>query len=173
MTPEQKAHREFYEQHSGLFADQPWFSYSPNGDFLFFSTEKQAREQAESEIEDYLDDTWDEDVEGIFVGKATLVATKTNVKKLPPGSECDYECDYDLLPPEKKGGKAVEQQGESPVDALMAKVERFATTYASARNDESSGALLEGLQGLEDAKELYSELREELEQLVGSAGGES
>ncbi|WP_444886013.1 hypothetical protein [Microbulbifer sp. PSTR4-B] len=140
---------------------------------MFFSSEGEAKENAEREIDGYLDESWSEEVEGVLVGKVSLVATRTNVKELPPGSEFDYWCDYQLLPLANGSEKAAEQQDESPVDALMEKVEHLATTYASARSDESNGALLEGLQGLEDAKELYSELREELDQLACSAGGES
>ncbi|MFA0812442.1 hypothetical protein [Microbulbifer epialgicus] len=70
---------------------------------MFFSTEEEAKEHAEGEIPDYCQDTWDEEVEGVLVGKVSFVATKTNVKELPPGSEFDYICDYKLLPPAKEG----------------------------------------------------------------------
>ncbi|WP_445362072.1 hypothetical protein ACJJIQ_00130 (plasmid) [Microbulbifer sp. ANSA003] len=94
---------------------------------------------------------------------ADLEEKEINGFRLATKSEAFNECFG--VPVAAPGG--TEWDPVSPtVDALMAKVERFATTYASARNDESSGALLEGLQGLEDAKELYSELREELEALL-------
>ncbi len=182
MTPEQRAHRDFFRKHSEPTADKPWFSYSPDGDFLFFSTEEEAKEHAEGEIPDYCQDTWDEEVEGVLVGRVSLVATQTDLQHRPPEDQLDddgcdedgnywddgvdYRCDYKLLPLASETEKAAEQQDESPVDALMKKVECLITTYVSARTDESNGALLEGLQGLEDAKELYSELREELEALL-------
>ncbi|HHY0551904.1 TPA: hypothetical protein ACVU5P_004223 [Vibrio parahaemolyticus] len=63
-------------------ADKPWFCF--NGDeFQFFATEDEAREYAEIEIEMRLDDTWDESVTQITVGKVTQV-TQQEDKKLRP-----------------------------------------------------------------------------------------
>jgi hypothetical protein len=73
--------------------EKPWFCY--NGEeFQYFATEVEAKEQAVSEIRYFLDETWDEQVEQVIVGKTTLIAQKVNVVARPDDSELDeFLCD--------------------------------------------------------------------------------
>ncbi|WP_444891756.1 hypothetical protein ACJJIE_00145 (plasmid) [Microbulbifer sp. TRSA001] len=184
MTPEQKERMEFFRKHSTPHANQDWFSYSPDNGFLFFSSKEEAKEYAIAEIDGYCQDTWDEEVEQVSVGKVSLVATQANVQHRPPQEELDeegcdkngrswgdvnfdYRCDYKLRPPANESEKAVEQQGESPVDALMEKVQAFAYAWARYDRELSVSGSVHGVRAKVDAEQLKKELHKELEQFVG------
>lgn len=91
--------------------DKPWFCF--DGDQSeYFATEEEAIKASEDAIQYFLDDSWDEQVESVQVGKVTRATYQTNREDRPEtvdeegvavdGSywdpECEYKCDYEALP---------------------------------------------------------------------------
>jgi hypothetical protein len=61
-------------------------------DCTFYATEEERDEAAEKAIQSYLDDTWSDEVEGVFAFTVTAKATQVDVKH--PKGELDEEgCD--------------------------------------------------------------------------------
>lgn len=91
----------------------PWFCFDGD-DYEYFSTEEEAIEASKSAIQFYLDETWDECVENVQVGKVTGITRQINVVQRPDDEELDeegcdgqgeywpeeiaYKCDYKVLP---------------------------------------------------------------------------
>ncbi len=93
----------------------PYFVCDPGGDgFSYFPTEDERDDFAESCIQAYLDDGWDEEVENVVAGVMTHFAKQVDRVDRPPQSEIDEEgfdgegndwgndftflCRYELLP---------------------------------------------------------------------------
>ncbi|EGR2744203.1 hypothetical protein MYC06_004732 [Vibrio parahaemolyticus] len=92
--------------------ETPWFCFDGD-DYEYFSTEEEAIEASKSAIQFYLDETWDECVENVQVGKVTGIARKINIEQRPDDEELDeegcdgqggywpdeiaYKCDYKVL----------------------------------------------------------------------------
>ncbi len=90
--------------------------YSPEGDGLMFFASIADRDEYANRfvIMDYLDDGWAEEVELVFAGEITHIATKTNVTHKPEVTddmsedeiaeiedefgEFEYRCSYKMLP---------------------------------------------------------------------------
>lgn len=91
--------------------DKPWFCYDGD-EFDYFATEEEALESSKKAIEYFLDETWDECVANVMVGKVTHLATPTNKVSRPneldeKGLDADgyywpehvtHKCDYEPLP---------------------------------------------------------------------------
>ena len=86
----------------------PDFQYRPSAKFRFFLSDpagngltyywsKEKRDSAANEaIQNYLDDSWSEEVEWVCAGEVTHVAQVLNKTFPPPSSELDeYGCDGD------------------------------------------------------------------------------
>ena len=58
---------------------KPWIVYDPLDGISAFATEAEAVNEAESLIEGYLQETWDENVEGIVVARLTHYIAERNV----------------------------------------------------------------------------------------------
>ena len=87
--------------------------YDPEGSgHTFYTTEKERDDAAEEAIQGYLDDTWSDEVEGVFAFMVTAKAAHVDVKH-PEGeldddgcdengdyweSDVDYSCNYALRP---------------------------------------------------------------------------
>lgn len=80
-----------------------WFSYCPADDsFEFHASEQEAKEAAEASVQffrEHSPDGWSEEVESACWGSVSEVATMTDKKPVPNGSEFDYTCDYQLIAP--------------------------------------------------------------------------
>ena len=96
-----------------MSALKPWFCF--DGDMHhYFETELEALSEAERAIRFYLDESWDESVTDVMVGKVTHTTKRTNVKPRPDDTEIDehnldldgnywddnhaYHCSYEALP---------------------------------------------------------------------------
>lgn len=93
--------------------DHVYGLYDPEGNgHIFYATEKERDEVAEKAIQTYLDDTWSEEVEGVFAFTVTAKATQVDVKH-PKGKlnedgydengdywnpDVDFACNYALRP---------------------------------------------------------------------------
>ena len=93
--------------------DHTYGLYDPiNSGYTFYATKEERDNAAEEAIEAYLDDTWWEEVEGVFAFTVTAKATQVNVKH-PEGelddegydengdyweSDVDFSCNYALKP---------------------------------------------------------------------------
>jgi hypothetical protein len=87
--------------------------YDPEGDgHTFYATEKERDEAAKEAIKSYVDDTWFEEVEGVYAFTVTAVAAQVDVKR-PEGeldeegydengdyweADVDFSCNYALRP---------------------------------------------------------------------------
>ena len=94
-----------------LTKDTPWFCFDGDN-YEYFATEEEAVTASETAIQYYLDESWDECVENVLVGKITRKSTQTNVVQRPDEideedcdgqgeywpSNCEYKCDYEALP---------------------------------------------------------------------------
>jgi len=63
-----------------------------DGEFMLFDTEAEALARAEEIIEaerDLADEGWNEDIEGLVVGKITFVCRSTVLKERPSGEELE------------------------------------------------------------------------------------
>ena len=65
-----------------LSKDRPWFCFDGD-DYEYFKTEDEALEASIAAIEYYLDDSWDDCVENVLVGKVTAVATEVDRESRP------------------------------------------------------------------------------------------
>lgn len=88
-------------------SNTPWLCYIPDDGFTFHATREEAVAEAESRIDGFLDDTWNEDVEGIIVAHITDGVARTNVvhKDDPRWDELtgyrtdiEFWCDYTMTP---------------------------------------------------------------------------
>lgn len=84
-----------------------WFVYDPENWVDYFNTEDEALSSARDAIDSCLDESWNESVEGIIVGKVTHVTQQANVVTKDMlvdgeyGGRCypgnyDHYCDYVL-----------------------------------------------------------------------------
>ena len=78
--------------------DHVYGLYDPEGNgHTFYATEKERDDAAKEAIEAYLDDTWFDEVEGVFAFTVTAKATQVDVKH-PEGEldedGCDENGDY-------------------------------------------------------------------------------
>ena len=87
--------------------------YDPEGSgHTFYATEKERDDAAKEAIQDYFEDTWFDNVEGVFIFTVTAKATQVDVKH-PKGeldkegfdenedwweSDDDFSCNYALKP---------------------------------------------------------------------------
>jgi hypothetical protein len=95
------------------YKDHIYGLYDPEGNgHAFYATEKERDDAAEKAIEVYLDDTWSEEVEGVFAFTVTAKATQVDVRH-PEGelddegydedgeywsTDIDFACNYALRP---------------------------------------------------------------------------
>lgn len=94
-------------------AEFKYFLYSPNDGITFFKSSSDRDAHAEDEIDIYLDDTWNEEVEGVCAGMVTHTAKEFNRKEKPTDPNeleeanwphgVDYICEYKLLPLSAEG----------------------------------------------------------------------
>lgn len=93
--------------------DHVYGLYDPEGNgYTFYATEKERDNAAEGAIGAYLDDTWFDEVEGVFAFTVTAKATQVDVKH-PEGelddegydengdwweSSVDFSCNYAMKP---------------------------------------------------------------------------
>lgn len=93
--------------------DKPWFCFDGD-DYEYFATENDAIEASKVAISYFLDESWDESVLNVMVGKVTKTAEKINVVERPDESEIseegldnngvywddswEYICDYKATP---------------------------------------------------------------------------
>ena len=90
-----------------------FFYHDPGDDgFVYFRTKEERDVMAQSAIDEYLNDGWSEDVEGVTVGEVTGMSTKVDVVKKPVSldeencdengewwdSDWDYKCNYRIKP---------------------------------------------------------------------------
>lgn len=90
-----------------------YFFYHPEGDGLtFYRTAEERDAAAADRIRDYLDDTWSDEVMGVFAGTVTHVAAEVDRADRPADldaegcdgegeywpDDCDYKCNYALRP---------------------------------------------------------------------------
>lgn len=87
-----------------------WIMYDPEDGVNFFDSEVEAVQAANERIDVYLQDEWDEGVEGIVVACVTHTAVQINRidksdytedewDKITGGNDgWDYYCDYEILP---------------------------------------------------------------------------
>lgn len=91
-----------------------FFVYCPNdGDFTYYRTAEDRDKGADSVIQSYLDDGWDEMVEHVVAGEMTHYCGQVGREDRPAETELDagqcdrdgkywgewdYTCNYDLLP---------------------------------------------------------------------------
>lgn len=74
-----------------------YFTYSCEHGFDHHKTkEEEAISTAESMIQDFLVDGWDEQVETVCWGEIKECAVQANKRKAPKGSEFTHICDYVL-----------------------------------------------------------------------------
>ena len=66
-----------------------WFVSSESESAKYFKTEDEAVNYANDSTDNYLDGSWNEDVETILVGQVTHQAGKANVTERPEESELD------------------------------------------------------------------------------------
>jgi len=92
--------------------NRPYFFYAPEGDcFQYYSTEKERDDEASDAINEFLDETWSEEVTNIVAGKLTHTTQQHSLEKRPDNldedkcdeegrywGDCSYFCDYDLFP---------------------------------------------------------------------------
>jgi hypothetical protein len=75
--------------------ENPYFVYEPDGEgFVYFGTEKERDEYAQYCIDQYLQDGWDDGVDGVVAGVMTHDVIKTNERKRPEKLD-DNNCDED------------------------------------------------------------------------------
>jgi len=98
-----------------------WFAHDPENGAIFFSTENEAKAQADEWLESYKEcantDGWHELVDEVCYGKVTHAATAINLTQRPEELDedgCDEEgtwwdrdveftCDYEIQPVTTKG----------------------------------------------------------------------
>lgn len=73
-----------------------FFTYSSDHGFDTHKTEEEAKTTAESMINDFLQDGWDEEVETVCWGEIKEAATQANKRKAPKNSQFSHICDYVL-----------------------------------------------------------------------------
>ncbi|WP_201786189.1 dATP/dGTP pyrophosphohydrolase domain-containing protein [Vreelandella aquamarina] len=103
--------------------NKPWFAYCPDQGLMAFGTEAEAVEQAADFIDSWLDgDTgWDEQVDQVFVGRATQISSQVDRVDRPDESQLDeddcdsegfhwgdyeYVCNYKVQPVVSDSAKA-------------------------------------------------------------------
>ena len=103
--------------------EKPWFAYCPDNGFEFFKTKAEAEESAELLIESWLDDTWADEVEHVFVGQAVMISTQVDRKDRPEDldeEDCDGEGEYWPMDAEFKCNYKLMPVGDSAPDLLDA-----------------------------------------------------
>lgn len=113
-------------------AEYPYFTFdSSDGVFYYFKTLNEATLYADNIKSSFLDDVWDEDVEGIMVGRVHGLMCKHNVVERPDDDKLDesgyckktgkhwlpewsYICDYKIKPLGAKPSKSEAKEALKP-----------------------------------------------------------
>jgi hypothetical protein len=148
-----------------------------NGEFSFYRSTEDRNAASEAVINQYLDDGWDEDVEYVYAGEVTAMATKVDVIERPPENQIDedgmdedgrfwpgdveYCCGYELRPlPAAPGDTEAPAQAEQQsawVEQIMEQAQVFASAWSLVGGPFDTG---DGLKQAKEEKELLRKLLE-------------